>query len=74
VSITRRFAVRFIETYQRDVSPSLGARCLFEPSCSEYGRQAFQRHGTLRAARLTIGRLRRCRPDHAGPFVDPVPG
>lgn len=56
-----RWALRFIETYQRDVSPALGARCRFEPSCSEYARLAYERERFLRATRLTVARLGRCR-------------
>lgn len=67
----RRIALRFIDTYQRRVGPGLGATCPFEPTCSEYGRLAFERHGTLRATVLVAGRLRRCRPGYPGPFVDP---
>ena len=73
MSIARRVAIRFIETYQRDVGARTGARCPFEPSCSEYGRQAFLHHGTVRATRLTMRRLRRCAPGYVGSFIDPVP-
>jgi putative component of membrane protein insertase Oxa1/YidC/SpoIIIJ protein YidD len=57
-----RFALRFIETYQRDVSHRIAARCPHTPTCSEYGRQAYLEHGFLRATRLTWRRLRACRP------------
>jgi putative membrane protein insertion efficiency factor len=66
----RRFALRFIDTYQRRVSDQRPTSCPYEPTCSEYGRLAFERHPPLRATRLTIGRLRRCRPGHVGALVD----
>ena len=69
----RWLALRFIDTYQRRVAAELGTACPFTPSCSEYGRLAFERHGALRATRLTVGRLRRCRPGHSGSFDDPPP-
>jgi uncharacterized protein len=62
LSPASRFALRFIATYQRDVSHRIGARCPHTPSCSEYGRQAYEEHGFLRATRLTWRRLRSCRP------------
>ncbi len=46
--------------------------CRFQPSCSHYAEQALRRHGSLRGARLTLGRLCRCHPFHPG-GVDPVP-
>ena len=60
-----------IGIYQRDVAGELGSACPFDPTCSEYGRLAFERYGTVRATRLTVGRLRRCRPGYGGPFSDP---
>jgi putative component of membrane protein insertase Oxa1/YidC/SpoIIIJ protein YidD len=62
LSPVSRFALRFIETYQARVSGRLGARCPHQPSCSEYGRQAYLRHGFLTATRRTLARLRHCRP------------
>ena len=69
----RRVLVVAIRWYQRRLSPWLGARCRFEPSCSEYACQALERYGTIRGVRLTLARLWRCRPGYPeGP--DPVPG
>jgi putative membrane protein insertion efficiency factor len=68
----RRLALRFVDTYQRRVAPDLGTACPFEPTCSEYGRHAFERHNTLRATIMVLGRLRRCRPGYSGSFIDPV--
>jgi putative component of membrane protein insertase Oxa1/YidC/SpoIIIJ protein YidD len=62
LSPASRFALRFIETYQRDVSHRIGARCPHTPTCSEYGRQAYLEHGFVLATRLTWRRLRSCRP------------
>jgi putative component of membrane protein insertase Oxa1/YidC/SpoIIIJ protein YidD len=61
LSPASRFALRFIETYQAGVSHRLPARCAFEPTCSEYGRQAYLRYGFFKATRRTLSRLRRCR-------------
>lgn len=66
-----RFAERFIETYKQRVSPQLGARCRFEPSCSQYGLEAYRRYGFLKATGKTAWRLVRCNPWNKGPRVDP---
>jgi len=72
LSVPSRFAVRFIETYRAHVGPDLNVRCRFEPSCSEYGLEAYQRYGFLKATRKTLGRLSRCRKGYSGPFIDPL--
>ena len=68
-----RHAVTFvIRLYQRFVSPFLGPRCRYYPSCSHYALQAVQRFGTLRGSWLTLKRLACCHPWHPGGY-DPVP-
>ena len=59
--------------YQRFVSPLLGPRCRFYPSCSAYALEAVRVHGALRGSWLAVRRLSRCHPFHAG-GLDPVPG
>ena len=71
-SALSRFAERFILTYKRRVSPRLGAHCRFEPSCSEYGLEAFRRYGFLKASARTLWRIVRCNPLTKGPKYDPV--
>lgn len=76
----RRFAGRaavlvpvfLIRCYQAVIRPHLIGCCKFQPTCSEYGIEAFQVHGPLRGAVLTIRRLLRCHPFGPG-GVDPVP-
>ncbi|HEX7355677.1 MAG TPA: membrane protein insertion efficiency factor YidD [Mycobacteriales bacterium] len=58
--------------YQRFVSPLLGPRCRFEPSCSAYAREAVLVHGALRGSALAGWRLLRCQP-FGTPGYDPVP-
>ena len=64
--------VLLIRGYQRFLSPLLGPRCRFVPSCSEYAAEALQRHGALRGLWLTCWRLLRCQPFCRGGY-DPVP-
>jgi putative membrane protein insertion efficiency factor len=61
-----------IGAYQRLVSPLLGQRCRFAPSCSEYSRESIVRFGALYGSWLTVRRLLRCQPFCAGGY-DPVP-
>jgi len=68
-----RALLRFlIRAYQLAISPLLGPRCRFYPSCSQYALEALTQHGALRGSWLALRRLARCHPFHAGGY-DPVP-
>jgi putative membrane protein insertion efficiency factor len=67
----RRAAIAVLRGYQRFVSPLLGARCKYYPSCSEYAVQAIGRYGILRGSVLAAWRLLRCNPFSHGGY-DPV--
>jgi putative membrane protein insertion efficiency factor len=62
-----------LRVYRYAVSPMLGARCRFEPSCSQYALEAIERRGALRGSWLALKRVTRCHPWHPGGY-DPVPG
>lgn len=61
-----------IRTYQWVISPLLGPRCRFHPTCSHYAIEALEVHGSLRGSWLTLKRLGRCHPFCEGGY-DPVP-
>ena len=67
----RRAAIAPIRAYQRFVSPLLGQRCKYHPSCSAYAVEAISRFGILRGLVLAAWRLLRCNPLSAG-GIDPV--
>jgi len=69
-SALSRFAQRFIATYKERVSPRLGARCRFEPSCSAYGLEAYRRYGFFKATAKTAWRVMRCNPLNRGFRID----
>ncbi|HWO94010.1 MAG TPA: membrane protein insertion efficiency factor YidD [Dehalococcoidia bacterium] len=68
----RTAALASIRFYQRAISPWWPGQCRYFPTCSEYGREAIERYGVVRGARLTVGRLLRCTPFRRGGY-DPVP-
>ena len=61
-----------IRSYQVTLSPVLGGRCRFVPSCSAYAAEAVARHGALRGGWLAAWRLARCHPLCRG-GLDQVP-
>lgn len=67
----RSLATLPIRAYQRVISPALGNRCRYYPSCSEYAVQAIRSFGILRGLVLAGWRLLRCNPWSHGGF-DPV--
>lgn len=58
--------------YKRWVSPMLPSACRFHPTCSDYMREAVERHGSVRGVLMGLYRLCKCHPLHQGGF-DPVP-
>ena len=61
-----------IRAYQLAISPLLGSRCRFYPSCSDYSMAALRRHGLIKGLWLAVRRIGRCHPWHPGGY-DPVP-
>jgi len=68
----RGLLLALIGAYRRWISPLLGERCRFAPSCSAYAQQALVAHGAARGSWLAVRRLARCHPFHPGGH-DPVP-
>jgi uncharacterized protein len=64
--------IGLVRSYQWTLSPILGTRCRFDPTCSHYAVVAIRRFGPLRGGRLTLRRLARCHP-WGGSGYDPVP-
>jgi len=61
-----------LRAYQVLLSPMLGQRCRFYPTCSNYAIEALHVHGAARGSWLAARRVCRCHPFNAG-GVDPVP-
>lgn len=67
-----RLLILIVKFYQYTISPMLGPRCRFTPSCSQYAIEAFAKHGAFKGGWLAIKRVTRCHPHNPGGY-DPVP-
>jgi putative membrane protein insertion efficiency factor len=67
-----RGLIAVFKFYQVAISPWLGGRCRYLPTCSAYAIEAVERFGPIRGARLALSRLARCHPWGSSGY-DPVP-
>lgn len=65
-------AIGLIRFYQLVISPMIGPRCRFTPTCSHYAIDALKSHGLVKGLWLTGKRLLKCHPLNDGGY-DPVP-
>ncbi|MAU91430.1 MAG: membrane protein insertion efficiency factor YidD [Gammaproteobacteria bacterium TMED182] len=61
-----------IRVYQWIISPLLGPRCRFYPSCSNYMLESLEKHGLMAGLKLGVKRVIKCHPLHPG-GIDEVP-
>jgi len=61
-----------LRAYRVAISPLMGPRCRYYPSCSRYAQTAVERYGVVRGSWFAVRRIARCHPWHPG-GVDPVP-
>jgi len=64
--------VVMIRFYQYVISPWLGPKCRYTPTCSHYAIEAFQKHGVIMGFWLSVKRISSCHP-WGGHGHDPVP-
>ncbi len=71
----KRILINLINRYQaHGGGNALLVDCNFEPTCSEYAKQAISRYGTWQGVKLGFNRIKRCNcPDLAHRISDPVP-
>ena len=55
-----------IRGYQILISPLLGPRCRFHPTCSHYAADVIQQHGIRKGLWFSLRRLLKCHPFHPG--------
>ena len=61
-----------IRLYQWIISPWMGAKCRYTPTCSQYGIEALKKYGPVKGLWLTMRRVSKCHP-WGGHGYDPVP-
>ena len=71
ISLPRSIMIGLIRTYKLVISPLLPSACRFHPTCSEYMKDAIEKHGMWKGVGMGLRRLSRCHPFHQGGF-DPV--
>jgi len=64
--------IALIWIYQKVLSPLIGPKCRFTPTCSHYAMEAFKKHGVFKGFWLSVKRIARCHP-WGGSGYDPVP-
>jgi|TARA_B110000014_G_C19920485_1_gene476229 putative membrane protein insertion efficiency factor len=64
--------IRLITLYQFSLSFLIGNQCRFYPTCSQYTKEAIEKHGSAKGSLLGIRRICNCHPWHEGGY-DPIP-
>ncbi len=64
--------IALIRVYQWVISPILGPKCRYQPTCSQYAVEALKKYGPFKGFWLAVRRLSRCHP-WGGSGWDPVP-
>ena len=60
-----------VRLYQIFLSPLLGGRCRFHPSCSEYFIGAVRKYGAASGSVRGVWRILKCPPFHPGGYDPP---
>ncbi|MDU8885983.1 membrane protein insertion efficiency factor YidD [Yeosuana sp. MJ-SS3] len=61
-----------IKVYQILISPLTPATCRFQPTCSNYSKEALEKHGLWQGGKLALKRILKCQPWGDSGY-DPVP-
>lgn len=75
MSMRKIFSILFsslIRFYQSAISPFLGAKCRYTPTCSAYGLEAIRKYGPWKGGWMALKRILSCNP-WGGHGYDPVP-
>lgn len=72
ISLLARLLLLPIYFYRYAISPLIGPRCRFYPTCSTYAVEAIKIHGAIKGTGLALKRILRCNPLSEG-GEDPVP-
>ena len=58
----KKILIFIIKTYQYFISPLLGNKCRFLPTCSEYFIEALKTQGLIKGFKLGTKRILKCHP------------
>lgn len=64
--------ILLIKFYQYIISPVIGPKCRFTPTCSQYAVEALKKYGVFKGLWLALKRISKCHPG-GGSGYDPVP-
>ena len=63
IAVSMKFLVLdILGVYKAMISPFLPPACRFEPTCSEYSREAIERYGVIKGTWMGLKRILRCQP------------
>tara|TARA_B100001121_G_C18235387_1_gene410153 strand:+ start:93 stop:377 length:285 start_codon:yes stop_codon:yes gene_type:complete len=60
--IIQKLLILVIKFYKFFISPLLGSRCRFLPTCSEYFIEALKVYGIIKGSKLGFKRIFKCHP------------
>jgi putative membrane protein insertion efficiency factor len=63
--------IALVRGYQLAISPLIGRRCRFEPTCSRYMIEAVRKYGCIVGTAKGVARICRCHPWHPGGYDPP---
>ena len=66
-----RIMIALVRFYQHTISPLLGPKCRYQPSCSQYMIEAVQKYGAIRGGWKGFCRICRCHPFSGGGYDPP---
>lgn len=70
----KKILMKLIDFYKKHISSWLedrGVHCKYEPTCSEYTKQAILKYGAIKGSFLGFKRILRCNPFSKGGY-DPL--
>jgi putative membrane protein insertion efficiency factor len=68
----KKFLLKIINIYIYLISPFTISSCKYNPTCSNYAREAIEQHGAIKGFILSTRRVLKCHPFSKGGY-DPVP-
>lgn len=68
----KKFFIKFIRFYQKNISSNTKPKCKYYPTCSNYAIEAISTYGAVKGTFLVLWRILRCNPFSKGGY-DPVP-